>query len=247
MTIPAHVTRFSWGGATLVAEATGAGARTFVLIHGIGMGRSVFGDLTRHLLPHGRVVAVDLPGYGEAPEPPRTLTIERNADVVAGLLAERGYPDVTLVGHSMGAQIAVETAVRHPGLAARVVLAAPTVDPTARRASTQLGRLARDIAVESPVVWARGARAYLRAGPNLRMKLRAMLVHRIEGSLPRVTVPALVLRGKDDLVAPEDWCEMVAGLLPNSSLAEIEDHGHETMIRDAAPAAALIARFAAGA
>jgi pimeloyl-ACP methyl ester carboxylesterase len=247
MTIPAHVARFSSGGATLVVEATGSGTRTFVLIHGIGMGRSVFADLTRHLLPHGRVVAIDLPGYGEAPEPPRTLTIERNADVVAALLAEREYPDVTLVGHSMGAQIAVEAVVRHPGLAERVVLAAPTVDPTARRAATQLGRLARDIAVESPVVWARGARAYFRAGPNLRMKLRAMLAHRIEGSLPRVTVPALVLRGKDDLVAPQDWCEMVARLLPDGSLAEIEDHGHETMIRDAAPAAALIARFAADA
>lgn len=247
MTIPAHVARFSSGGATLVAEASGSGTRTFVLIHGIGMGRSVFADLIRHLLPHGRVVAIDLPGYGEAPEPPRTLTIERNADVVAALLAERRYPDVTLVGHSMGAQIAIETVVRHAGLAERVVLAAPTVDPTARRAAAQLGRLARDIAVESPVVWARGARAYFRAGPNLRMKLRAMLAHRIEGSLPRVAVPALVLRGEDDLVAPRDWCEMVAGLLPDASLAEIEDHGHETMIRDAAPAAALIARFAADA
>ena len=247
MTIPAHVTRHSAGGATLVAEATGSGERTFVLIHGIGMGRSVFADLTRQLLPHGRVVAIDLPGYGEAPEPPRTLTIERNADVVAALLTDRAYPDVTLVGHSMGAQIAVEVAVRHPGLAERVVLAAPTVDPTARHAGAQLGRLVRDIAVESPVVWALGARAYLRAGPNLGMKLRAMLTHRIEGSLPRVTVPALVLRGDDDLVAPREWCEIVTRLLPDASLAEIEDHGHETMIRDAAPAAALIARFAADA
>jgi pimeloyl-ACP methyl ester carboxylesterase len=247
MTIPPHVTRFSSGGATLVIEATGSGTRTFVLIHGIGMGRSVFADLTQHLLPHGRVVAIDLPGYGEAPEPPKTLTIERHADVVAALLADRAYPDVTLIGHSMGAQIAVEVVVRHPGLAHRIVLAAPTVDPTARRAAAQLGRLARDIAVESPVVWARGARAYFRAGPNLRLKLRAMLAHRIEGSLPEVRVPAIVLRGDDDIVAPHEWCEMVARLLPDASLAEIEDHGHETMIRDAAPAAALIARFAADA
>lgn len=247
MTIPPHVTRFSSRGATLVVEATGSGKRTFVLIHGIGMGRSVFADLTQHLLPHGRVVAIDLPGYGESPEPPKTLTIERHADVVAALLSDRAYPDVTLIGHSMGAQIAVEVVVRHPGLAHRIVLAAPTVDPNARRAAAQFGRLARDIAVESPVVWARGARAYFRAGPNLRLKLRAMLSHRIEGSLPEVSVPALVLRGDADIVAPHEWCETVARLMPDASLAEIADHGHETMIRDAAPAAALIARFAADA
>ena len=228
-------------------EATGSGQTTFVLIHGIGMGRSVFADLTRHLVAHGRVVAIDLPGYGEAPEPPRTLTIERNADVVAALLAERGYADVTLIGHSMGAQIAVEVAVRHPGLVNRIVLAGPTVDPAARRAAAQLGRLARDVAVESPLVWARGAREYFRAGPNLRMKMRAMGTHRVEGVLTRVTVPALVLRGADDIVAPREWCETVAGLLPHASFVEIPDHGHETMIRDAAPAAALIARFAADA
>ena len=242
---PPHVTRFSSGGATLEAETTGAGTRTFVLVHGIGMGRSVFADLTRHLVPHGQVVAIDLPGYGEAPEPPKILTIERNADVVAALLTERAYPDVTLIGHSMGAQIAVEVAVRHPEVVNRIVLAGPTVDPRARRAAAQLGRLARDVAVENPIVWARGGRAYLHAGPNLRMKMRAMLTHQVESSLPRVGVPALVLRGEDDIVAPREWCEMVARLMPDASLAEIEDHGHETMIRDAAPAADLIARFAA--
>ena len=181
---PSQVTRFSSGGATLEAEATGSGTQTFVLVHGIGMGRSVFADLTRHLVPHGQVVAIDLPGYGKAPEPPKILTIERNADVVAALLAERAYPDVTLIGHSMGAQIAVEVAVRHPGVVNRIVLAGPTVDPRARRAAAQFGRLAKDIAIENPIVWARGARAYRHAGPNLRTKMRAMLAHQIEGSLP---------------------------------------------------------------
>ncbi|WP_243074253.1 alpha/beta fold hydrolase [Microbacterium sp. SS28] len=238
-------TPFSWHGATLVAESEGSGDPAFLLIHGIGMGRSVFTDLTRLLLPHGRVIAIDLPGYGEAPEPPRVLTIERTADLVGAFARQRGCRDLTVVGHSMGAQVASELAARHPEVVGRIVLAGPTVDPRARRASTQLARLARDIAVESPVVWARGAREYLRAGPNLRLKLRATLVHRLEQTLPRVAVPTLVLRGEDDVVAPRDWCEEVALLAARGSYIEIPGHGHETMIRDAAPAAAAIARFAA--
>jgi pimeloyl-ACP methyl ester carboxylesterase len=239
------VTRFTWQGATMVVDERGAGDRTYLLIHGIGMGRSVFADLTELLVADGRVVALDLPGYGDAPEPPLTLTMERNADLVAALVRSREYPDVTIVGHSMGTQVAVEVMSRHPSSARRVVLAGPTVDPRARRGRELVGRLLRDIAIESPQVWARGARAYLRAGPNIRAKFRAMLVHRPEDAFPRVAVPALVLRGANDLVAPREWCEQVARLLPDARLVEIPDHGHETMIRDAAPAAALITGFAA--
>ena len=237
------VERFAHAGATLVAERRGRGERVYVLIHGIGMGRSVFADLERHL-GDGEVVAFDLPGYGEAPEPRRVLTIERTADLVAAYLRARVRTPAVVIGHSMGAQVALEVAVRHPALAERIVLIGPTVDPTARTAPRQLWRLLRDIAVESPVVIARGAREYLRAGPRLRAKFRAVLRHRPEDVLPRVRMPALVLRGEDDIVAPQQWCRRIADTLPEGRLAEVAGHGHETMIRDAAPAARVIREFA---
>ena len=238
-----EVERFAHAGATLVAERRGRGERVYVLIHGIGMGRSVFADLERHL-GDGEVIAFDLPGYGEAPEPRRVLTIERTADLVAAYLRARVRTPAVVIGHSMGAQVALEVAVRHPALAERIVLIGPTVDPTARTAPRQLWRLLRDIAVESPVVIARGAREYLRAGPRLRAKFRAVLRHRPEDVLPRVRMPALVLRGEDDIVAPQQWCRRIADTLPEGRLAEVAGHGHETMIRDAAPAARVIREFA---
>lgn len=234
---------FTHGGATLVAERRGAGPPVYVLVHGIGMGRTVFADLAKHLRD-GEVIALDLPGYGEAPEPPRVLTVERHADLVAAYLRARVRTPAVIVGHSMGAQVALEVAARHPGIARGIVLVGPTVDPSARTAPRQLWRLLRDIAVEHPRVIALGTREYLRAGPRLRAKFRAMLVHRPEDVFARVDVPALVLRGEHDLVAPQAWCRQVAAALPRGRLAEVEGHGHETMIRDAAPAARLIREFA---
>ncbi len=235
---------FAFAGATLVVERRGAGRPVYLLIHGIGMGRSVFADLTSHLDDSGEVILIDLPGYGEAPEPRRVLTMERNADLIAAFLDRKvGFP-VIAIGHSMGAQIALEIAARHPGTVAGIVLVGPTVDPAARTAPRQLGRLLRDIAVESPRVIARGAREYVRSGPRLRRKLRAMLVHRPEDVMPRVTTPALVLRGEDDLVAPPEWCEAIVAAMPDARLEIVPGHGHETMIRDAAPAAELIRAFA---
>ena len=242
-----RVEEFAHAGATMIAERRGHGDRVYVLVHGIGMGRAVFADLARRLAQHpgdGEVIALDLPGYGDAPEPARVLTIERMADLVAAYLRARVGVPAVVVGHSMGAQIALEVAVRHPDVVDRIVLVGPTVDPSARTAPKQLWRLLRDIAVESPRVIALGAREYVHAGPRIRAKFHAMLAHRPEDVLARAHVPALVLRGEDDLVAPQDWCVRVAETLPDGRLAEVPDHGHETMIRDAAPAARLIRTFA---
>ncbi|MFJ6653735.1 alpha/beta fold hydrolase [Microbacterium sp. NPDC091313] len=240
----ASVGSFSAAGSTLVAESEGTGRTTFVLVHGIGMGRSVFADAASRLTAHGRVIAVDLPGYGEAPEPARTPAIERMADLVAAYLVARVPGRVVLIGHSMGSQVALEVVARHPGLVDRLVLAAPTVDRRARRPLAQILRLARDLMREHPEVILAGAREYVRAGPHLRRKFRAMLAHRPEASWARVGVPTLVLRGADDPVCPEPWCRAVAQGIPDARLEHIPDRGHETMIRDAAPAVARIVAFA---
>ena len=242
------IASFTHAGATLVAETSGAAdavSRTYILIHGIGMGRTIFADLDRHLdrESSARTIAIDLPGYGEAPEPPRVLTMERTADLIAAFIRARGIPSAVVVGHSMGTQVAIEVAARHPSLVESVVLIGPTVNRRERTAPQQVLRLTQDLAVESPRVIFLGARELLRAGPRLRPKLRAMLVHRPETVYPRVRVPALVLRGENDYVCPRAWCRFVAAALPQGRLAEVVGHGHETMIRDAAPAAAIIRDF----
>ncbi|OCG76234.1 alpha/beta fold hydrolase [Microbacterium sediminis] len=231
---------FTHDGATLVWEERGAGAATFLLIHGIGMGRSVFAGLAERLSHHGRVIAIDLPGYGEAPEPPRTPTVERLADLVAAFVRAERVSEPVIVGHSMGTQVAVEVAARHPALRPRVVLIGPTVEAGRRRAFTQLRLLGADLLGESLKVLLIGAREYLRAGPHLRQKMRAMLTHAPERAYPRVERPALVIRGEDDLVAPHDWCRRVADTLPHGELREVPRSGHETMIRDPDPSADLI-------
>ncbi|MFS0735202.1 alpha/beta hydrolase [Microbacterium sp. 1P10UB] len=243
---PATVRSFSHAGATLVAESFGRGARTFLLIHGLGMGRLAFRGLAGQLRGRGRFIAVDLPGYGAAPEPERTLTMARTADLLAALLRDSGEGPVVAVGHSMGTQVAVELAARHPALVDSVVLLAPTVTRAERTAARQILRLAQDLAVESPRVILVGAIEYLRAGPNLRGKFRAMLAHRPEDVYPRVTQRALVIRGGTDRVCPQWWCAEVAAALHSADLVVVDHHGHETMIRDSAPSAAAILAFTGG-
>jgi pimeloyl-ACP methyl ester carboxylesterase len=237
--------RFTHADATMVVEEEASGTPVFVLLHGLGMGRAVFGDLAPRLAEIGRVMAVDMPGYAEAPEPKRTLSMQEGGDMVAALLRHKGVPGAILVGHSMGTQIAVEAAARHPDLVQGVVLIAPTVDASARSARAQFVRLVRDLWGESPKVLITGGREYVRSWPNFFREMRAVIDHAPEDIYPRVTCAALVLRGENDRVSPREWCDTVVSLLPHAQFAEITDRSHETMIRDAAAVADHVSRFAA--
>ncbi|WP_164234033.1 alpha/beta fold hydrolase [Microbacterium hydrocarbonoxydans] len=239
---PSSVVEFEHGGATLVAETFGRGRHTFLLLHGIGMGRSVYLDIVHRL--KGRVIAFDLPGFGEAPEPERTLTMERHADLVAAYLRHTKERPVIVIGHSMGSQIAAELAGRHPALVAGVVLAGPTVNSAARSIRAQATYLLRDLIGERPLVILRGAREYLRGGPHLLRKMRATIVHEAQRAYARMDCPVLVLRGQDDPLAPMTWCREIVDAIPGAELEVIPDHGHGTLISDAAPAARLIQGFA---
>lgn len=238
------VSAFTDGSATLIAERTGSGADVFLLVHGLGMGRSVFAELAHRL--DGTVIAVDLPGFGAAPEPDAPLTMPAHADLIAAHLAFAQMPPVIVIGHSMGSQVAAEIAVRHSARVRAVVLAAPTVDSGARRVARQALRFLHDTASIDPRVVLRGVREYLRAGPHLVSKIRATVVHRPEELYPRIPVPTLVLRGARDPVCPPAWTRAVAEAIPGGRYAELPGCGHETMIRDAAPAADRIRAFVTG-
>lgn len=238
-----EISRFVWKGAEMVVEDFGSGSPVFLLVHGIGMGRVSFAELIDDLRRRGRVIAIDQPGYGDSSEPPRTLTMERTADMLAALLRDHAATDVVAIGHSMGTQIVAELAVRHPDLVAATVLIAPTVDQDARSVITQAGRLLKDLWGESPKVILIGAWEYLRAGPHLIRKMRAMMVHRPERIYPLITQPTLVLRGSDDLVVPESWGQKVADMIPGAIYDHLPHTSHQSMIRDAGPTTRRVGRF----
>ena len=241
---PADIGEFDHGGATLIFEDFGTGSRPIVLLHGIGMGRSVYLDLVSNL--EGRIIGLDLPGFGEAPEPKRTLTMERHADLVAAFLRSKGITDAVVIGHSMGSQIAAEVAVRHPEVVSGLILAGPTVNSASRSIRAQAGYLLWDLLHERPVVLWRGAREYLRGGPNLLRKMRATIAHRPEQVYPRVRVPVLVLRGQRDPLAPMTWCREIVDAVPDARFEEIPDHGHGTLISDSGGASTIITEFVQG-
>jgi pimeloyl-ACP methyl ester carboxylesterase len=138
-----------------------------------------------------------------------------------------GLDRVALLGNSMGCQIAVELAVRHPERIDRLILVGPTVDREARTFRQQLPRFVRDAFAERPslVLWV--AWDYLRAGPRrILQEMGVAFSDRIEDKLPSISMPSLVLRGARDAIVPQRWAEEVAGGLGAGSVEVVQGMGH---------------------
>lgn len=219
----------------------------YVLVHGIGMAHEYWSDVAELLGRTGPVHALDLPGFGETPEPERPLSMPAAGDLLAELVQAEGIANPVLIGHSAGAQAVAEAAARHPHLFERIVLIGPTVNPRERSVPKQAARFAQDLVLAHPKVLGLGLWSYARAGVGWYLEtLRPVMAHRIERTLPGISAQTLVIRGERDRIVPREWAEEVTRTIPHARLVEVPGRGHETMITDGALVGDLIVRHARG-
>ena len=93
-----------------------------LLIHGWCGDRTALSAQASAFRPTHRVVSVDLRGYGASSSPPGDYTMPAYADDVAWLCGQLHLTRTVVVGHSMGGNVALEVAARHPTLPSQVVL-----------------------------------------------------------------------------------------------------------------------------
>ena len=103
----------------------GEGPETLLLVHGLASNAGFWRYNIPGLAEDYRVVAVDLPGYGRSEKGAYPYTMSFFADVLGRLIERLDLGPVVYVGHSMGGQIGLTLALRHPEHIERLILAAP--------------------------------------------------------------------------------------------------------------------------
>lgn len=103
----------------------GAGDRTLVFVHGLATYALSWKYNIDHLKQHFRCIAIDLPGNGFSGRGDYPYSIEFFSGCVYDLIYQLGLTNVTLVGHSMGGQVAMNLVINAPLVAEKLVLCAP--------------------------------------------------------------------------------------------------------------------------
>ncbi len=150
------------------------------------------------------------PGWAEGgtpPEEPRTL--EDLARPIAEWIAADGLREVTLVGQSVGAQIAAHVALQAAGRVRRLVLHGPVFDPRQRRLAPAISHWAADIPREHPSLMAAEVPDWWRAGPRrvlrtLQMALRDRIDTTLD-ALPFTEMVVDVVVGELDPLSTRGW------------------------------------------
>ena len=100
----------------------GAG-KPLVLLHG-GINPDSFGSNLAELARGRQVIAVHLQAHGRTPDTDRPLRSETLGDDVAALIGHLRLGKADVMGYSLGASVGLQTAIRHPEVVDRLVLAA---------------------------------------------------------------------------------------------------------------------------
>jgi len=194
-----------------------------------------------------RVIAFDLPGFGESAPGPTQASLDVWADIVESMLATLiGDEPAVVAGLSMGGYLALRLADRRPGRLAGLVLADTRAD-----ADTGAARAGRDQAISTvrsrgvaPLVEALLPRLFSpQAQPEIVEQARDVMLEQRSDAvvaaltamrdrpdssavLPRLRVPALVLVGERDTLTPPEEAESMTRAISDAWMVRIPGAGH---------------------
>src|SRR5215469_6554349 len=109
-------------GINLYHEIHGSGS-PLILLPGGFMTVEAMGEIVPKLAETRQVIGVELQGHGHTADIKRPLSFELMADDIAALLTHLGLEQADIFGFSLGGGVGLQTAIRHPEMVRKLVLA----------------------------------------------------------------------------------------------------------------------------
>ncbi|HEU4326114.1 MAG TPA: alpha/beta hydrolase [Roseiflexaceae bacterium] len=232
----------------------GAEGPAVVLLHGWSAFKEIWWSTLIALAPHARAFAPDMPGHGDSALG-SSLRMALIAERAGRFCDDLGLGRITLVGHSMGGNVALELALARPDLVERLVLVDPALEGSAMpiytrsylgqvygwavmRASmtlaAQAGRLGRLIPHLHGGGMLRPALRRASYWPRhdaaaLHWLLRDLIGSSVAARTAELRVPTLVISGEFDPLVPPALSERAAAAIPNARYALIRGAAHNPM------------------
>lgn len=216
-----------------------------VLIPGITSPAITWGFVAEQLAEVHDVYVLDIRGRGlSSTGPDLDYGLNAMADDVAGFVRAVGLSAPALLGHSMGARIAIRASIRQPAAFSRLVLVDPPVSGPGRRPyPSKLPWYVESIRLSLDGIDAEGMKAFCPTWTDEQLRLRAEWLHTcyepaivtafddfhkddIFPDLPKLSHPAmLMVAGRGGVIEPTDVDE-VRSLYPAMEITRVDNAGH---------------------
>jgi pimeloyl-ACP methyl ester carboxylesterase len=240
---PALTRRVPIDGRDVSVVDSGGDGPPLLFLHGLGgIWQNWLLNLPAFMRAH-RVVAVDLPGFGQSEMPAGKISLPGVAHTVDALCGELGLEEPVVVGNSMGGFVGAELAVSFPTRVSKLVLVAAAGlsteyllrEPLLAGARAWAVLTARtgvraEIAVSRPRLRRAALQVVVRYPERLSVPLAIELVrganapgfipafdalmrHSFRDNLERIEIPVLIVWGRNDILVPVDDAEMYEHLI----------------------------------
>ena len=249
----------------------GGSGETTVLLHGFGADKDHFTLSAIFLRGSGRVIAVDLPGFGDSAKPADAdYTVAAQVQRLQGLLGALKLARVHLGGSSMGGAVALEYARAHPERVASLWLLAPAGVASARQteliqrfqADHESLLVARtpeqfkgmiELAMHKPPPMPYSLLHELARAAVANAPLHARIFARMIETMPALEqtaaglkTPTLIVWGEQDRILDVSGASILHQALPHSHLIIMPGVGHLPMLEAPYRTARDYKRFRAG-
>jgi 3-oxoadipate enol-lactonase len=230
---------------TVNAAQAGEGPALF-LFHSLLSDRASFDAIAPKLSPSFRVIVPELPGFGRSQAVSGGLAdvADRMAEAVKGAAGGR---EAIVLGNGYGGFVALQMAIRHPGIVTKLILAdcgaafseegreafrnmaaASKAKGLAAITDVAMRRLfAPEFQAQHPDLMADRREAFLRTDPDVfRAACDALAKLDLRPQLGKVNVPVLVMVGEHDEATPPPMSHELAAGLPQARLKIIPGCAH---------------------
>lgn len=258
----------------------GAGEKTILFIHGLSSNLEAWKKNIGQLKDNYRCIAIDLPGYGKSSRNSPSYSLRNYAQFITDFIKKKELEQVILVGHSMGGQIAVHSVLSSQDLFEKLILIAPAGIETF---SSQEAALMKSSYTTANVINSTPEQivtnykmnfhsfpedAQFMVEDRIEMKesedfpryaeivvnnVHAMLDEPIFDRLAEISIPVLLIYGKNDLLIPNRYFHPNQNLeslvkdarekITNLRVKTIEEAGHFVNFEKAAEVNEEIEKF----
>lgn len=218
-----------------------------VLLHGWGSNIKLFANMIDLLSPKYKVVAMDMPGFGESQEPPEAWDVGKYVDFVIDFLKDYDNKDIMFLGHSFGGRVIIKMHSRTdlPFNVSKVILvdSAGIMPPKSNKKSWRtryykMGKavlstkIAQMIAPDALENFRKkmGSADYAAASPMMRQVMVKVVNEDLEPYLPNIKCPTLLVWGVNDTATPLSDGEKMEKLIPDAGLVKLENAGHYSFL-----------------